>query len=81
MSVELKHNESIEAILTKHRVWPKRKPLISNALKKHSYQQLQKLLLSLGRIDRSLKGMDNLNVYNELQSVLITLSGKTQWTQ
>lgn len=59
----------------------KRKPLISNALKKHSYQQLQKLLLSLGRIDRSLKGMDNLNVYDELQSVLITLSGKTQWTQ
>jgi len=39
------------------------------------------LLLSLGRIDRSLKGMDNLNVYDELRSVLITLSGKTQWTQ
>jgi DNA polymerase-3 subunit delta len=81
MSVELKHNEPIEAILEKHRVWQKRKPLISNALNKHSYQRLQKLLLSLGRIDRSLKGMDNLNVYDELQSVLITLSGKTQWTQ
>ena len=38
MSVELKHNESIEAILEKHRVWQKRKPLISNALNKHSYQ-------------------------------------------
>ena len=81
MSVELKHNEPIEAILTNHRVWQKRKPLISNVLKKHPYQQLQKLLLSLGRIDRSLKGMDNLNVYDELRSVLITLSGKTQWTQ
>ena len=81
MSVELKHNEPIEAILEKHRVWQKRKPLISNALNKHSYQRLQKLLLSLGRIDRSLKGMDNLNVYDELRSVLITLSGKTQWTQ
>jgi len=81
MSIELKHNEPIEAILTKHRVWQKRKPLISNALKKHPYQRFQKLLLSLGRIDRSLKGMDNLNVYDELRSVLITLSGKTQWTQ
>ena len=81
MSVELKHNEPIEAILTKHRVWQKRKPLISNTLNKHPYQRLQKLLLSLGRIDRSLKGMDNLNVYDELRSVLITLSGKTQWTQ
>ena len=81
MSVELKHNESIESILAKHRVWQKRKPLISNALNKHPYQRLQKMLLSLGRIDRSLKGMDNLNVYDELRSVLITLSGKTQWTQ
>ena len=81
MSVELKQNEPIEDIFEKHRVWQKRKPLISNALKKHPYQRLQKLLLSLGRIDRSLKGMDNLNVYDELQSVLITLSGKTQWTQ
>ena len=81
MSVELKQNEPIEDIFKKHRVWQKRKPLISNALKKHPYQRLQKLLLSLGRIDRSLKGMDNLNVYDELRSVVITLSGKTQWTQ
>jgi len=81
MSVQLKHNESIEAVLAKHQVWQKRKPLISNALKKYPYQQLQKLLLSLGRIARSVKGMDNLNVYDELRSVLITLSGKTQWTQ
>ena len=81
MSVELKDNESIDTILAKHRVWQKRKPLISNALNKHPYQRLQKMLLSLGRIDRSLKGMDNLNVYDELRSVLITLSGKTQWTQ
>ena len=75
MSIELKTNNSFESILYKHRVWQKRKPLISNALKKHSYQKLQKLLLKLGRIDRSLKGMDNLNVYDELQNVVISLSG------
>ena len=76
MSIELKTNQTIESILNKHRVWQKRKPLISNALKKHSYQKLQKLLLRLGRIDRSLKGMDNLDVYDELQNVVIALSGK-----
>ena len=76
MSIELKTNQTIDTILNNHRVWQKRKPLISIALKKHSYQQLQKLLLALGRIDRSVKGMDNLNVYDELQSVVITLSGK-----
>ena len=77
MSIELKTNQTIESILNNHRVWQKRKPLISNALKKHSYQKLQKLLLRLGRIDRSLKGMDNLDVYDELQNVVIALSGKT----
>jgi DNA polymerase-3 subunit delta len=76
MSIELKTNQAIESILNNHRVWQKRKPLISNALKKHSYQKLQKLLLRLGRIDRSLKGMDNLDVYDELQNVVIALSGK-----
>ena len=76
MSIELKTNQTIESILNNHRVWQKRKPLISNALKKHSYQKLQKLLLRLGRIDRSLKGMDNLDVYDELQNIVIALSGK-----
>ena len=77
MSIELKTNQTIDSILNNHRVWQKRKPLISNALKKHSYQKLQKLLLKLGRIDRSLKGMDNLEVYDELQKVVISLSGKS----
>ena len=75
MSIELKTNKSFELIFNKHRVWQKRKPFILNALKTHSYQKLQKLLLKLGRIDRSLKGMDNLNVYDELQNVVISLSG------
>ena len=77
MSIELKTNNTLESILNKHRVWQKRKPLISNVLAKHSYQKLQKLILKLGRIDRSLKGMDNLDVYDELQNVVISLSGKS----
>ena len=77
MSIELKTNQTIDSILNNHRVWQKRKPLITNALKTHNYQMLQKLLLRLGRIDRSLKGMDNLDVYDELQNVVISLSGKS----
>mgnify|MGYP000542463348 FL=1 len=81
MAVELQQNQSIESILNKHRVWQKRKPLVTQALKTHPYQSLQKLTLLLGRIDRSLKGRDNLNVSDELRTVLITLAGKNQWTQ
>ncbi|MBW5290961.1 MAG: DNA polymerase III delta subunit [Candidatus Ruthia sp. Asou_11_S2] len=81
MSVELRQVKDINTVLQNHRVWNKRKPVITNVLKRHPYQRLQKLLLSLGRIDRSIKGMDNLNVIDELHTLLLSLAGKTQWTQ
>jgi DNA polymerase-3 subunit delta len=81
MSVELRQVKNINIVLQNHRVWNKRKPVITNVLKRHPYQRLQKLLLSLGRIDRSIKGVDNLNVIDELHTLLLGLAGKTQWTQ
>ena len=80
MSIELQQ-QSVDVVLQKHRVWNKRKPIITHALKNHSYQSLQKILLLLGRIDRSIKGMDNLNVINELRILLLNLAGKTPWAQ
>lgn len=81
MSIEMHQNNNINAILQSHRVWNKRKPIMTNILKRHPYQHLQKLLLLLGRIDRSIKGMDNLNVVDELHALLLNLAGKNQWTQ
>ena len=81
MSIEMHQGSDINAILQTHRVWNKRKPIITNILKRHPYQRLQKLLLSLGRIDRSIKGADNLNVVDELHTLLLNLAGKNQWTQ
>ncbi len=81
MSIELQQAKDVNSVLQKHRVWKKRIPIITNVLKRHPYQRLQKLLLLLGRIDRSIKGVDNLNVINELRTLLLNLAGKTQWTQ
>ncbi len=81
MSIEASQAKNIDTVLQSHRVWNKRKPIITNALKRHPYQRLQKILLSLGRIDRSIKGMDNLNVIDELRTLLLTLAGKNQWAQ
>lgn len=80
MSIELQQ-QTIDVVLQKHRVWNKRKPIITHALKNHSYQSLQKILLLLGRIDRSIKGMDNLNVIDELRILLLNLAGKAPWAQ
>ncbi len=81
MAIELQKVKRIDTVLQSNRVWNKRKPVIGNVLKRHPYQRLQKLLLSLGRIDRSIKGMDNLNITDELRTLLLNLAGKTQWTQ
>jgi DNA polymerase-3 subunit delta len=81
MAIELQEGSNIDEVLQSHRVWSKRKSIISNTLKRQPYQRLQKLLLSIGRIDRSIKGMDNLTPSIELRTVLLNLSGKTQWAQ
>ena len=81
MAIELQQVKNIDSVMQSHRVWASRKPLISNTLKRFSYAHLQKLLLSLGRIDRSIKGMDNLEVVDEIRSLLLTLSGKSPWAQ
>ncbi|SFV87560.1 DNA polymerase III delta subunit [hydrothermal vent metagenome] len=81
MAIELQQVKQVESVLNSHRVWQSKKTAISNALKRHPYQHLQKMLLSLGRIDRSIKGLDNLNVIDELRILLLNLAGKTPWTQ
>lgn len=81
MAIELYESKNLDTVLSNHRVWNKRKTIVSSALKRHPYQYLQKLLLSIGRIDRSIKGMDNLTPRTELRTVLLNLSGKRQWAQ
>ncbi|CAC9655577.1 DNA polymerase III subunit delta [bacterium endosymbiont of Bathymodiolus sp. 5 South] len=81
MAIELQQVKQVGSVMNNHRVWKSRQTTIGNALKRLPYQRLQKILLSLGRIDRSIKGVDNLNVIDELRILLLTLAGKTLWTQ
>jgi len=81
MAIELKQVNNVDSVMQSHRVWSSKKSMTASVLKRFSYQHLQKMLLSLGRIDRSIKGMDNLDVIDEIQSLLLTISGKGQWTQ
>ncbi len=81
MAIELQQVKQVGSVMNNHRIWKSRQTAIGNALKRLPYQRLQKILLSLGRIDRSIKGVDNLNVIDELRILLLTLAGKTLWTQ
>ncbi|KAA0445870.1 MAG: DNA polymerase III subunit delta [Candidatus Thioglobus sp.] len=81
MSIELQQVQQVDSVLNSHKVWKNRKAIIASALKRHPYQRLQKNLLHLGRIDRSIKGADNLNVIDELRTILLNLSGEMPWAQ
>lgn len=81
MSIELQQNQQVDSVLQNNGVWNKRKTVVANALKRLPYQHLQKILLLLGRIDRSIKGVDNLIVIDNLRTLLLNLSGKNLWIQ
>ncbi|MBE8189503.1 MAG: DNA polymerase III subunit delta [Candidatus Thioglobus sp.] len=79
MAIELLgKSKQIDAVLQENHIWNTKKPAITNALKRLPYQQLQKILLLLGRIDRSIKGLDNLNVIDEFRRLLLNLSGENR---
>ncbi len=81
MAIDLQQVKQVEQVINNHKVWKNRQTIISNALKRLPYQRLQKILLSLGRIDRSIKGVDNLNVIDECRILLLTIAGKAPWAQ
>jgi DNA polymerase-3 subunit delta len=56
MALELRQNKNMNSLLQTHRVWAKRQPIISKALLRLSYQNLQKCYCLLGALTAQLKG-------------------------
>jgi len=75
MSIDMRLGKSLEEVYQTHGVWSYKKNIIKTALLKHPFQQLQKFLMKLSRVDRAIKGRDNIPVLEELESILLGLSG------
>ncbi len=56
-------------------VWDKRKPLVSNALRRLKQAQLQMLLRKANGIDKAIKGLRNADAWDELMDLTLNLSG------
>lgn len=56
-------------------VWDKRKALVSNALRRLKLNQLQMLLRKANGVDKSIKGLRNADVWDELMDLTLNLSG------
>ena len=73
MAIMLKKNYSFYDIFNKYRVFEINKKPFEMALNRLSDKQWQFILLQLGRIDRSLRGLDSLEYKYELLSLLIII--------
>lgn len=68
-------DSAVEQVMTRHRVWQKRKPLIKLALQRSGPRRWQGLVLVAARIDRVIKGQLAGNVRDELLQLSLALAG------
>ncbi|WP_126453261.1 DNA polymerase III subunit delta [Sulfuriflexus mobilis] len=66
---------AVEQVMTRYRVWQKRKPLIKKALQRSGPRRWQGLVLVAARIDRVIKGQLAGNVRDELLQLCLALAG------
>jgi DNA polymerase-3 subunit delta len=75
MAGEVAQGVGIEAVLARHRVWERRKPLLRVALKRHSRERWYALVLGCGHLERVIKGAAAGNPWDELLQLGLMLSG------
>jgi DNA polymerase-3 subunit delta len=73
--LQLKQNITLATAFKNCGVWSSKEKVVNIALKKHSYPILQKILLRLGRVDRSIKGLDTQDPQQELLTILLAIAG------
>lgn len=65
----------------KARVWDKRVPLVTKCLDRHDSRSLREMLLLLGSVDRTVKGLESGDPWRKLQDVVFLLAGLKQFSR
>lgn len=71
----LKEGKPIDLLFKQNGIWNKKQPIIRHAVNKLSLQHLYKLLQNAEKIDRTIKGLEVGNYWDDLASSLLNLSG------
>ncbi len=74
-SEQATHGEPIDNVLRNLRVWDKHQPLVRKALRRTRPAQLAMLLRQAGGVDRAIKGMRDASPWDELTSMVLSMSG------
>ena len=81
MAKQLEHGERLDQVIAKHRVWPKRKPLVSAGLRRHNSHVWLGLLQKAAHLDLMIKGRKTGNVWDELLQLCLIMAGVTLFDQ
>ena len=68
--------ENRQSLFKKARIWKNRETLVSRCIDRLSLQTTRLLVTNVGRIDRSVKGIENGDPWRLLQDIVMGLSGK-----
>jgi DNA polymerase-3 subunit delta len=75
LSLSVSRGMRVEQVVAQAGVWPKRKPLVSSALKRHGATAWQDMLQHANKIDRIIKGLLAGNAWDELLQLALGIAG------
>ncbi len=76
LSKDAEHGMAIDAVLTRHRVWERRKPILRKALARANSGFWRGLLGRCADLDRLVKGQRAGSVWNELLQLSMDMAGR-----
>jgi DNA polymerase-3 subunit delta len=79
IKIAIKQGSGQRETFKKFRVWEKRIPLVEKCLGRHEVRSLQEMILQLGIVDRTIKGLEYGDPWRKLQDVLCRLAGSNQF--
>ncbi len=68
---------SVPAVMQQYGVWRNRMGAVGAALNQHERTSLEGMLEQAAKIDQSVKGLNNLNTWDELAELILRLAGKS----
>jgi len=75
MQGRISMGENMNGVMQSERIWQNRMPIVGNALRRHTIDSLESLLLKAKKVDQSVKGIDDAKSWDELASMVMALSG------
>ncbi len=75
MAYEVARGAQVDAVLARHRVWERRKPLVKAGLKRCGVARWQALLRRCGQVDRVIKGAAPGRAWDELLQLSMQIAG------